>query len=340
MLINVASVLMSNGSYIPSLVVLPSYLSWIVLLLFCNGMANLNKPILYPVSLIVTLSSFFVFITYFFLQNEVSNGLFFKSLGPNNFSSLMIASTPIAIQAIRRLKGLALALPYFIIVLIGQLIENRRAGFGIILITGLLTLNSSIIGRLNKTTLIRLALVLSSCILLTFLPLTNTLLSGSPRLHQLIYNTSSIEEDRSLLVRFAMISKGLSLFSQNPLTGIGINNFTTTYKKPELSFKNSYYVEHRRIYETISSHNSYILLLSEGGLVLAVPFFLILLNIIAVYLNNLRYLDHLMTAWMLSLLGTLVHMFFINSILNSYLWFYLGMSIYITRTISKKRVSP
>ena len=80
-----------------------------------------------------------------------------------------------------------------------------------------------------------------------------------------------LSEDRSYLVRLAMIEKGLTLFRDNLAFGVGLNNFTKIEARIAGNFEGSEYVVNKDIYRKVSSHNSYVNILAEGGLFLAVP---------------------------------------------------------------------
>jgi O-antigen ligase len=92
-----------------------------------------------------------------------------------------------------------------------------------------------------------------------------------------------IENDKSFLFRQVMVQRGLRLFSEHPLLGVGFGRFQQEQVAVE--------VPHRLssldldLFQTASSHNAYVQHLAETGLVGTVPFAILLITLAV---NGLR----------------------------------------------------
>lgn len=80
--------------------------------------------------------------------------------------------------------------------------------------------------------------------------------------------------DKSWQIRLLMIQKGLKLFKENPVFGVGPGQFTRTFADLEIPTVLSYGSAEN--FNKRSSHNSYIMLLAEGGLTFLLPYVLLL----------------------------------------------------------------
>jgi O-antigen ligase len=149
----------------------------------------------------------------------------------------------------------------------------------------------------------------------------------NPRTGELIYDfKTTMETDRSYLVRRAMIEKGMNLFHQKPITGIGLNSFNYTRGDFKGDFKGSEFVIHKDIKQGTSSHNSYITILSEGGLALSIPFALILVMLFVHFFRRLRAMPDFHRPVFLGVLMMSVHLFFITAIVNVFGWYLLALA--------------
>jgi len=84
----------------------------------------------------------------------------------------------------------------------------------------------------------------------------------------------NLEEDKSYMIRQVMIQKGLRLFKESPLVGVGANRFTLTWADIDLPD----ILEYRGTgeFETKNAHNSYIQWLAEFGLIGTIPLVILL----------------------------------------------------------------
>jgi O-antigen ligase len=83
-----------------------------------------------------------------------------------------------------------------------------------------------------------------------------------------------LQEDATFTTRQAMVRKGLILFRQSPIIGVGVGRWTREYAVMDLPPQ---YGGNLDRFNRITSHNSYVSFLAETGLLGAVPFGTLLL---------------------------------------------------------------
>lgn len=313
-----------------SLKVILNYTYWPTMLMLMTGIApsralDLNR-LFKMVALAVILSSIY----YVIGQRFIGDDLFFKRFGPNSYSFLLICYTPYLVHFTRRRVHPALALVLLGLLLLFQLTEGRRAGFALVLIGGMSSyfvhfFKFSSIGQSTRP----LILLLIGWSLLQTNFVKDQIRARSARIYQLIYSSDSrLTEDRSILVRKAMVEKGLLLFESNIWFGVGINNFTSVYRQIDGDFEGSQFVINKTIYQRVSSHNSYINILAEGGLVLFIPFMGIMLFLL---LNGVRYFNRMQDSEKViffSFVLMCIHLYYTNAVVNSLTWFNIGILAY------------
>lgn len=142
------------------------------------------------------------------------------------------------------------------------------------------------------------------------------------------FNTfQSLEEDQNYAIRQVMVQKGLRLFQESPLIGVGANRFTLTWADitlPELLSYRS--VEE---FERKNSHNSYIQFLAEFGLVGSIPLaaLLILLTVRGYKTSRsaIKKNDLVPLAIYISFIQMSVHMWVLTALTGTVTWFIYGL---------------
>jgi len=143
--------------------------------------------------------------------------------------------------------------------------------------------------------------------------------------------------DISWLQRRAQIQKGFQIFKEHPLLGIGIFNFQEYKVDIDISGINNSRGTIRNI-NSRSSHNVYISLLSETGIlglsVVVVMFLLILLNL---FVNFNKIAGTFEAAVFISLIGMLVYFYFISSFFGTSSWLLYGLCLGASDHVSRAR---
>lgn len=142
------------------------------------------------------------------------------------------------------------------------------------------------------------------------------------------YNTfENLEEDKSVLIRELMVQKGIRLFKESPLFGVGAGRFTKETILLDLPKQLSYATQND--YNRKSAHNSYIQFLAEFGLAGAIPFgvllLILLINGITSTVIELRIGEMLSLAVLFSFIQMSIHMWVITAITNTCTWFIYGL---------------
>lgn len=313
-----------NDSIGYSLKVLPNYIYWALLCIIMIRTFQRLKIELFLSYLswgILTLTVY-----YLFVQNRVSLPYFLKKFQPNNFAFVLITYMPYVVYWFRKKYSKRISIGLFTVLLLAMLIEERRAGFILCTLGGLLVLNLETLKRISVK---RLAVSFFGIVLIyqiISIPTVKLVFSQvSPEVADLIYNETDLTLDRSLLTRKAMVEKGITSFSAHPILGIGLNNFTKTEVLIEGKFEGAEFVIDKDIYERTSSHNSYINMLTEGGLALFIPFALIILSLFRRYIMVFGKLSDLQVVALISMTMMLIHFYYMNAYVNSLAWFNIGI---------------
>jgi hypothetical protein len=315
-----------------SLAVFPNYMFWGLILLLFTALAPVRALDYGRICKAISIAVMFVSVYYLFGQGLISDKLFFKDFGPNNFAFLIICFSPYLIYFLRQRVHPLAALFVLGLLLLLQLKEGRRAGFGLVMIGGMsaflvpwFKFNS--VGRLIRPA----ALMLLGWGLLLTEVVETQIRFRSERIHSLIYTSTGelLSVDRSFLIRRAMVEKGFVLFQRDYLFGAGLNNFTQVEGLIEGGFEGAEYVVNKDIYSNISSHNSYINILAEGGLCLTVPFAGIMGILLFGGLRRFGSFEEFEKVVFFSFCAMSVHLYFTNGIANSMAWFNIAMLSYV-----------
>ena len=315
-----------------SLQVIPNYIYWGILILLFVNLGELRCLNYSQLFMGVSCGAILAILYYVLFQDFEFNKLFLKSFQKNNIAFLIICYTPYIVYTLKLKMHHLVALAVLAAILFFQLLDGRRAGFLLAMLGGLLAFR---IDLLKFSSIFQILRPIAVAMVALFLLYTNFvegfINSKSERIHEVIYELSdeTISNDRSILVRKAMVEKGLNIFRQNLLFGVGLNNFTKTEMAIEGNFVGAKYVVDKDIYERTSSHNSYINFLAEGGLSLAVPTVAIFLLLLVTAFKRFGSLKDPEKVILVSFLLMCIHFYYMTSIVNSLAWFNIAMLAYV-----------
>ena len=338
-IVSVANTFNLDGvSITKSLIVLPNYIYWSVIVI---SLINLKEIIhIEKVSKYISYGLMFL-IGFFIIQPYLSDfsRIIFNRVTLNNFSFLLICFAPPALVYIfhyRRNKKLGILI--FLICMFFLISNGRRSGTVLVLVPALLALNLPKIDirRLRNGIISILAVI----VLLNTSFTKNTIKSSNTRIYNLIYeNNNILSSDVSYLVRRLQIEKALIIFKKNPMTGIGLNNWGDYRVNFTGDFEGSEYVIKKKEMDKKSAHNSYVSLLAEGGLLLIIPFLLIVLLNMRDFIKKYNLRSQIENAYYWSFIAMLIHLYFISAIVNVYCWFLIGIVSMITAKYSKSNLN-
>ena len=136
-----------------------------------------------------------------------------------------------------------------------------------------------------------------------------------------------LDEDKSYAIRLLMNQKGLRLFEESPLIGVGPSRFTKSSTELDIPVLLQYASQYH--FDSKSAHNSYIAFLAETGLVGSVPFVCLLITLAIKGLKSSIQLARQQQFWAsgvyVSFLAMSIHMWAINSLTNTANWFVYGL---------------
>ena len=306
-----------------SLAVLPNFLYWSLLLII---LINVNKY------LSARWLSKYIFlgvvcsVYYYFGQNILPRiPLFINRSSANGFSFLLICfSAPAAIYILERYRNKLFSILFIIILALVLATEGRRAGTVLVFASAFIAL---FISKINpKQLTLSLILVLGFNIAISTEIVESSIAALNPRIYDLIYENENLTtEDRSYLVRRLMVEKASIIFQNHPLTGIGLNNFSNYEVNFKGDFEGSEFVADKTTMNTKSAHNSYIALLAEGGLLVLIPFLILLLYNFYFFVKHYNIRSQVENSFYWAFTAMCVHLYFISAILNVYAWFLIGI---------------
>ena len=124
-----------------------------------------------------------------------------------------------------------------------------------------------------------------------------------------------------------MIEKGLNIFEDHPISGIGIGNFMTTEYEIDFKFEGSEFIEAREdaLMHT-NAHNSYISFLSEGGILLIIPMLILMFTPTVFFVFNYFSIPNEHKGLFVGIIFMCIHSWFIAGMVNVMGWFLLGIA--------------
>lgn len=312
------------NAFSQSLGVLPNYIYWALLIIV---LGNSQKLINLPQITGYLFKGLICLMIYYQIQNPIRAALpfLFNISTPNNFAFILICfSPPVLVYLWKIRKNVPWAVFFLVTVVVLLTLEGRRAGTLLTLIPCILAL---VFTKINvKKIIVGMGTTLFFTIMIQTSFVEEIIKESSPRIHELIYSNENIQsEDQSYLTRRIQVEKGLIIFSNNPLTGIGLNLFSKFETDAIGDFEGSELVSNKENITRKSAHNSYISVLAEGGLLLFIPFIGILLYNIVNFFKRYNNRSQLENAFYWSFLAMLIHFYFITAIVNVYAWFLIGI---------------
>ena len=123
-----------------------------------------------------------------------------------------------------------------------------------------------------------------------------------------------------------MIEKGLNIFEDHPISGIGIGNFMATEYAIDFKFEGAEFIEYQVDYLMhTNSHNSYISFLSEGGILLLIPMLILIFSPTVFFITHYFSIPNEHKGLFIGIIFMSIHSWFIAGMVNVYGWFLLGI---------------
>jgi len=137
----------------------------------------------------------------------------------------------------------------------------------------------------------------------------------------------NLEQDKSYVFRELMVQKGLKLFEESPIIGVGASRFRKESVMLELS--GVYKAYSQSSFDQKSAHNSYVGFLAESGLIGSLPLFVLILMLAFQGLKAAISYARRENLWALSVMasfiGMSIHMWTISALAGTVTWFAYGL---------------
>lgn len=316
-----------------SVIILPNYIYWAVLII---TLGNLALKVL-------TLEDFYkmffygiiaAIVTFFFFKPFLKGIPIYRNVTQNNFAFLLICFSPMATYFVHaKWKNTFYTICAILVLSFCGITSGSRSG-SILVFAG-----SALIISIESWIRIIILIFFSICLFLIAPQILNSpsikaqIFVLNERTYDLLYETDqTLQTDRSYLTRLAMIEKGLNIFEQYPLAGVGIGNFSNKSFEIDFNFEGAEYIEGKEdvLESSTNPHNSYISFLSEGGLFLLLPALSLMFYPIFFFIFNYQSIKRNERAVFISIIFMCIHAWFIAGMVNVYGWFILGLANAIT----------
>ena len=326
-----------RGSVFKSAFLLIQYIYWVFVALYALSLdwdghaSSFGKIITYGLTCLT--------LTYFLINVRTGNilNLWFSR---NDFVFIFIALWPIAAGYIGHRFGSAFLKVSLVLTLILMILSNGRSGLGIILIENFLIYQVYLGKGLKSLGFIAKLGLVFALVSITFgnidkarKAIGDAIGAHSERIGEFIKGEGSggdLEFDKSWLTRQLMIDKSKEIVRHYPYFGIGVGNFVRYDANIGVIYDSKYSRlisggREKSYYNTRSSHNSYIHILSETGIFGFLALIWILVPLLfksfrSIYLGSI---DDKNTV-LISIIGICIHFVAITSITGTLTWFIIG----------------
>lgn len=330
-----------NAYFLISLAALPNYLYWgIIIILLPNVLFKISE--ISDVSKYIALGLLLTNLSFHFLDVYLQYIPIHRQMQQNAFAFINIIFAPLCVSYVQqRYNRTWLTLLLIALMTLSGLASGSRSASFLVTLGALTSLFATNIRFIMASFFFLLYIAIFLPIILETDLVKQNIKEINPRTYEVIYNPqNTFETDQSYLVRLAMIEKGLLIFKENPITGVGLLNFYSVDVEMPLEFTGGELIEHQDLSKT-NPHNSYISFLAEGGLLLLGAFVLLILYPLVFFLRNFSRLSPLERSYFIGIAGMAVHSYVIAGMINVYGWFLLAVAnciIYQFKLAKIKRV--
>lgn len=254
----------------------------------------------------------------------------------NAFCFNLLCTIPICFYYLKENNKSGNILFWLLFFLFAVLFTNGRSGAIIVLIQILLIANihypkfNSVLKFSSILFLCLFFLLQTTNIQIYMDKLANQVDDINPRIASLLRQEGegNLAQDKSWLERKLLIEKGFEIAKEYPVFGIGPDNFTSFDATLDAITQFDYFANiPKNYYNRRSSHNSYMMVLSEFGytglIILALIIVLPLFHLLKIFTFSQLELQHLP---LLSLFGISIHFYVISSLTGTMPWMVFGLA--------------
>jgi O-antigen ligase len=280
----------------------------------------------------------------FFFNNFISLPFIDFNVGRNGFIYSQLALFPLNSYYVLNRYGKTRFLLFLLFVSFIILLTDGRAGGILIILESLLLLTYFFDSYKRFVLILFIILIPVQFTLIQIIQNEATRISigesvgkVSPRIGALISqlgNEETLSQDESWLIRIIMIQKGMILFHENPWMGVGVNQFVKTdVDIQSIIFDRKFdFVRHTMAnpekLNTVSAHNSFLLILCEYGIIGLFFISAILLIILTKFLSIFRFNDKRMSVlFSIGVVCFTTQLYVAANITGTLTWVFLGLSL-------------
>lgn len=255
--------------------------------------------------------------------------LFLGQSSQNSVAFLLVILGPIGLYGFQGKRKII----YGLTILLMMLFNDSRSGLAILVaeISFITTIH------ISRKRIKKLLIVLSLCIVVFISSSTLRTMTGNAiepynkEMALLLKNPEIVQSrDKSWIQRRIQVQKGIQIFKEYPIIGVGANNFTP------YTIDIDYSVLRRQIDSNVldivsrssdnrSTHNTYITLLSEFGALGFLWWLLFIGSTIIILYRNIKYLNDFEFGLFICAIGMSVYFYTIAALYGTAAWLFYGL---------------
>ncbi|MCC7532438.1 MAG: O-antigen ligase family protein [Bacteroidia bacterium] len=324
-----AEIKLTHELFLNTFTVLPNYIYWATLVI---GIGNIGFKVIKVFELykMIYWGVICSIISYHLFNPILDIIPLYNTPSPNSFAFTLIIFGPIATAYLyEKKKNLIYTICFILIVTLAGFMSGSRSGSILTLVGCLSVLSLKSWTNMLMVAFLGIFLNIAAPQVIENPKVKNLILNLNERTYSLIYETDeTLETDRSFLTRLALIEKGMSIFKEHPITGVGIGNYTKVEFDIQFNFEGGQFLERKEESIAIgtSAHNSYINFLSEGGILLLLPIVFMMFYPIFYFITKFNQIKGIDKAIFIGIILMCIHSWFISGMLNVYAWFLVGIA--------------
>jgi O-antigen ligase len=293
-----------------------SYLYWLVSFYVLIVMVTAYPALLEKVVAVMALGIIVMGVVSIY-NSSTPNGTFYQNEFGVQFTTYAVFAMYMAFLGPSKTRRLSVVGLGILVVAIGY--NGSRTSFLTVTVALALSFGLILMGHKNRSQILR-RVVFAALVFGLVIPFIPP--SWVDRFTTRVETLDSLDTDKSYLIRLLMIQKAERLFIQSPVFGVGIGRFRYTAVELDLGQQLSYGTQQH--FNKKSSHNSYLSLLAETGLVGAVPFGFMLLALavggLKAVLSGMKRGEFFYIPIYVSFIVLSIHLWALSGLTNSSTW--------------------
>lgn len=246
----------------------------------------------------------------------------------NSVAFCLVVIAPLGLYGIEKRSGQII---YALVLLFYMLFNESRTGLAILVIEMLFVFSR--LFAIHKLTNILLSIIGTVVLIMTtplHISLGEAIEPYNPDMALLISDPDAVfYSDKSWIQRKIQVQKGMQIFEEHPLIGIGPSNFSKL--EIDIDVSNMQGVDADALNAALSradfrsSHNSYVSLLSEFGIIGTLFFLLFIFKFLIIAFRNSKRLDDFEFLLLVCCIGMCLYFYNITALYGTSAWLFYGL---------------